>query len=206
MKPEVWAVIDSLRRHIDDEIAALRPGSGGAVAAPNLGSLAQKVRLQLANLHDQLRLAHVRDPDRFVLLMVCFVDERAIRRLPIAARDSWPWLQSEWLQSLCGGTVFFEILHFALAANDEYESHVAAADYCLAHGFRGRYAEFPDEISDLRTAIAQRLAPRRRDHHAADDFTSVEILPSSLRLRVPLVYGASLLSVLGLLWLFASWR
>ena len=140
MKPEQWQAIDAIRQKIDLSLEPALWSLDKPKVTERIGELSSSLAALVRRAHEVLVGDQFRHTEHILLLLVCFADERAIRRLPSQYRSDWPWLQSQWLGTTTGGRVFYETLEVYLQDSNLSRVPLQVAGYCLANDFRGELA------------------------------------------------------------------
>lgn len=124
--------------------------------ADPLARLQRDARARLSLLREELQ-AYAQG-DQAMLLLVIYMDEHIMHRLPEPYRLSWTPLQLDWLDSARGGEEFYRIVDHLLQ-NEQGSSILLEVGYfCLAWGFVGRYAGNLQIIEDYQSALKSRIA------------------------------------------------
>lgn len=178
---------------------------------PGIGEVGNQLGAQLADMERRAR-AHPALEERYRHVehaLVYFADEILLNS---SWQDERPWqaalLEYQRFKSGFGGADFFTRLQSAQARGDREVLEVFYR--CLALGFRGKYAEQPLQLAELRQRLlgqiepepmkSERLCPRAYEGIDARPFVR---FPKVELARIVLVAGFALLVVYGgaLFWL-----
>ncbi|MCK6545277.1 DotU family type IV/VI secretion system protein [Myxococcota bacterium] len=156
----LWSAITSAVDEIDGFIEAALGAGGGA---PDLDALFRKIVFRLDALREALERTLTASKARQVLAPITFLlDERVLGRLAGGSLDDeldWPLLQRGVVDLEYGGDLFYMQAERLAHGPDPCPLLVQVFDYCLREGFQGRYADRPDVITALQSALWARMAP-----------------------------------------------
>jgi type IV/VI secretion system ImpK/VasF family protein len=90
---------------------------------------------------------------------VVYIDEVVQLNLPTASQ-SWQPLQQELYKVDNGGELFYQAIDTLLAKPETASLIFELFYFCLADGFRGRYANSPEKLKLYRSLLTHRIPTR----------------------------------------------
>lgn len=171
-KADTWYAILCANDDIDASIAQAR--SQGATAE-SLEQLRAQIQSRIEQLRSELR--SVPGYERILLVLVLYLDERVMRRLPDSTRHLWRPMQVDWIGSTNGGTEFYRILDSLVQDESTSNLLLEVFYYCLNNGFVGVYVDNPDAIENYKQYLRTRVAPEHHESDGSDESRSDQSLP-----------------------------
>lgn len=190
---------DTARLWADPAQPAEAPGA--SVEHDALRRLHDAVRARIETLRTQL--ATEPGVEQAMLALVLYFDEHIMGKLlPRFFATSWPLLQTRYTNRTTGGSDFFRILDGLREAEGQPRFVFEVYYFCLASGFRGRYAAEPAALEGYMQWLRVRIAAQEPARQPPPPVAR----PSRAPIRLPaLYYVVALAVVVAFAWVLTVW-